>query len=1090
MEDYKSIIQALRRYRRRIVVARTANRLALVLTLFSIFSLVAFGAFAVFPWTLLPLAWVIVVAASALAIVGVVTFAVVRKPSFIEVAEAVDAQRPDKHVSIRIAFELGADEIVGTSRELRERAVAETVSALELFPRHLKGIHRRNRYYVAAVSIVAFAVSAVFMDPSLYSYRALPMTMFQSPTANLYPGRATVPRGAVLQLRCSPDDVVYPSARVSMRPLDERKTMRRFLSSSENGDFVFTTDPLTRSHEYWFSLGGVVFGPETIDVVEPPILKSIRLTVTPPRYTGRKIDTLKDGRGSLAAYAGTKVGFSLQSHFPLGKAEYVPVRGDTLGLSIVGAEASGEVTVWRPHSYSFSLSDTLGQRNDSLPEFFVDIIPDYPPSVRILRPGRNASLSVAMRETLWVEGSDDLGIREMELQWRVSTDDSLRRWDIAPPQRNKLVRRELVWELTDAGLYPGDTVFYWAMVRDSKPYGTPQRALSDTFWYRIPSFAEIHEDVVRKEDMAGRQLSAVHEQQGSMQEQLERFIRTAKGKEQLSWEEKKIMEDLQKNHENQVDSLQSAVEALQDAVSQMKEEGLLNEDVVRRMDEVKDAIQDLVEEYGDSVLFKPDEDNAEMSWSDVRDAVEKMQEMLPDLQERLESAMQYLDMLKQDRELAQLAARAENLSQQQARLAETSEKDRLRRERELLNEVGDLLEDVDNSMSEASRSEPESLEAVEENAKKMQQMVSDGSMPDVESMSRMSADLQSMSQQLNSMLSSAMATQMMKDREMLLGMAGDALDLAEWQEELQSTRSSSVGEAESQMTAAAQQAIKEALRKTVSQLDSLTSTPPALLQDIVREADQTESAMENALSGMRGNMPGQENRMSQAANGLKGLAGSFLSSANAMQNRCNSGSCSNPQGAGGLMPGLRKLSGKQAAVNAATGELLRQMMGGEGRPGSGNKPGEGGKAARQAAQNAQEGIAKQLRELADQYGGQSGDERLEERMKELEEEARRLARMLENPKEQVRERQDRFLVRLLQTTLSTRKQGEGKQERKSRTAETIYAEKNQDAPGAIVRDIDTFQRIRSRALEGNYPDDYRRTVQAYFDSLGVLFLKE
>jgi uncharacterized protein YukE len=297
-------------------------------------------------------------------------------------------------------------------------------------------------------------------------------------------------------------------------------------------------------------------------------------------------------------------------------------------------------------------------------------------------------------------------------------------------------------------------------------------------------------------------------------------------------------------------------------------------------------------------------------------------------------------------------------------------------------------------------------------------------------------------------------------------------------------------ETERHMAAAAQQAIKEALRKTVSKLDSLTSTPPALLQDIVREADRTETAMESALSGMRGNMPGDERRMSQAATGLKGLAGSFLSSANAMQERCNSGSCSNPQGGGGLMPGLRKLSGKQAAVNAATGELLRQMMGGEGRPGSGGRPGEGGKAAREAAQKAQEGIAKQLRELADQYGGQSGDEGLKKRMKELEEEARRLARMLENPKERVRERQDRFLVRLLQTTLSTRKQGEGKEDRKSRTAESIYAENNEETPGAIVRDIDTFQRIRSRALEGNYPDDYRRTVQAYFDSLGVLFLKE
>jgi hypothetical protein len=29
-----------------------------------------------------------------------------------------------------------------------------------------------------------------------------------------------------------------------------------------------------------------------------------------------------------------------------------------------------------------------------------------------------------------------------------------------------------------------------------------------------------------------------------------------------------------------------------------------------------------------------------------------------------------------------------------------------------------------------------------------------------------------------------------------------------------------------------------------------------------------------------------------------------------------------------------------------------------------------------------------------------------------------------------------------------------------------------------------------KALDGNFPDSYRAIVQAYFDSLGVLFLQE
>ena len=115
---------------------------------------------------------------------------------------------------------------------------------------------------------------------------------------------------------------------------------------------------------------------------------------------------------------------------------------------------------------------------------------------------------------------------------------------------------------------------------------------------------------------------------------------------------------------------------------------------------------------------------------------------------------------------------------------------------------------------------------------------------------------------------------------------------------------------------------------------------------------------------------------------------------------------------------------------------------------------------------------------------------MNKRMEELEKEARKIASMLEQPREEITERQDRLLSRMLQTTLSLHRQNEGKEERKSVAAETVFTENKINPPGENFDDPDTFYMLRRRALGGNFPESYRNAINAYFDSLGVLFLKK
>jgi len=174
-----------------------------------------------------------------------------------------------------------------------------------------------------------------------------------------------------------------------------------------------------------------------------------------------------------------------------------------------------------------------------------------------------------------------------------------------------------------------------------------------------------------------------------------------------------------------------------------------------------------------------------------------------------------------------------------------------------------------------------------------------------------------------------------------------------------------------------------------------------------------------------------------------------------------------------------------------TADLLRGMMRGAGN-GEGMHPGEGGgeaaQQARRAAQQAQQAIADQLQQLAEKYGKEAG-ESMRSRVGDLEEEARRMAAMLSRPTAEITERQDRFLARMLETTLSMHRQGEGKEEWKSRTAEKTMSEVLVSEPGKAFKDVDAFHLLRQKAFNGNFPEAYRAALRAYFEALSERYLK-
>jgi hypothetical protein len=1102
-KDFSIVMRYLHGLRRMALVRAVARQSATLCAVIFFSCTAAQVLFAVFPWTILPIIWDILVAGLGIgtgAIACILFF--FRRPDMGGIARLAEKRAGCAHPWLSLSIELMDPDAQG-SPDLKNAAVEKARESLALMPSKTPlSRSDRNAFILLAVSCVAFAVTAVFLDPVCARYWKTPFSYFTPVRATILPGTVCVPSGSSCILQLSPRGEQFPSCRLTVSDCEGAPEKSVLLAAGDSGRFSMQLDSMTASVAYKFTIGNTSFPADTIRVVPRPFLARLQVRVMPPSYTGIKPADLLDGQGNFTAYPGTRVHFSIGAPQPLKRALFVSLNRDTVPFAVSGCDASGDLVVSSRRTYTFAFTDTLSQTSDSVPFFSIDVIPDDPPFIAVVKPGKSRDCTPAMRETLYVEATDDIGLASIGVHTRKNSDSPETFFTRDLPQRDsirKLVRIELPLGLSGLSLYPGDTLFYWASACDNRTYGGHQCTVSDTFFFRVPTFEEIHERIAAEQDYTEHALSAARKRNDGLQQSLDNLMKSSQGKQPMSWEQKQVLKDLKEGMAQQADSLSKAIESFKEAVEKIKQQDAAPSSLLSKMDEVQKALDDLRKQYGDSLLFDMPKNADNVSLNDLRENLEKFKKTLPDLAKRLENTLKFLQMLKRDQELARMAGDAQRLAREQQEVASSPQGGNcLSKQENVCNGVDGLLKDIDRAAEKSGDSalfSKEQLPALGQLCplqKNMRSGLAGKNMPGKDDMNSMSGSLMSLSDNLSGMQSCAMAKRFAIERETLMDMAHDALSMSQWQESI--TNNSRLPSGSAGETAALEQALRNSCRSSMEKMNDLAMVPPRSLLAIKRSFDSADASVDEALSLLSSGGRLMLSREPEARfNDLAKTVLDALALLNSQQQ--NSGS-----GMSGMMSGLRRLSSKQAMLNAATGGLLRSMLGqnGEsegsegagGREGGRGKEGRAGEKAREEARQAQKAIADELKRLADKYGKEAGAS-VDKKTRELEEEARRLSNMFDNPSQELRDRQDRFLSRLLETAVSQHRQDEGKEERVSQSAKIVFEPQQEKASGpASSFDLDTYFRLRQKAFSGNFPESYRLSVKNYFDSLGVLFLKE
>jgi hypothetical protein len=310
-------------------------------------------------------------------------------------------------------------------------------------------------------------------------------------TIAVQPGDTKIPAGSALRIRA-----LLKSRGSSMHGMSPSLVVtangeERTVSMPADGDgYQFGLASVDRSFKYKVVVGSVASPVYSVTALFPPRVRRIDLHYEYPSFSGLAPRTDEDS-GDVYGPAGTQVRVRIHADKAIANGRLALRRGTNLPLVATGdgvAEAS--FTLSKDDSYRISLADIDGLSSTGDTEYFIRIMDDRPPEVRILRPSADQSITPLEEVSIEARADDDYGIARFELVYAVpgGHERSTPFASITGTNVAKLGKYLLAAE--DLKVQPGDVITYYARAVDIGRGKKPTETRSDIFFLEVKPFGE------------------------------------------------------------------------------------------------------------------------------------------------------------------------------------------------------------------------------------------------------------------------------------------------------------------------------------------------------------------------------------------------------------------------------------------------------------------------------------------------------------------------------------------------------------------------------------------------------------------------
>ncbi len=441
------------------------------------------------------IAIVSVTAVGSIAVMAVIWRRRPALPAIREFARLVEERVPSLEDRLATAADLLGQPDGGTPPSLVRAALLHDTAARvdEIAPDAIISDEslRRATWQAAVAAVVLVAAGAFLVAPASRALRAA--WLFASPSGlsfHVDPGNVRVRPATPLTIR-----VQAAGSTGSLVPDLEARigdaVRREAMTPDGAGRFSTTFASVPSSFTYRATLAGRHSPDYRVTLLEPPRIAGIDLTYAFPEFT-RMAPRSETDSGDVYAPAGTRVQVAVRaqtSTAPIASA-HLTLRNGTVVPLAPGPNGAwtGELVVSADDGYRVELKDTDGLSNENASEYFVRMLDDRPPEVRIVRPGSDRQVTPLEEVDVEARADDDHGVAKLELVYaaRGGVEHVVPLGGGDAPT----VTGHHTIPLEELDVRPGDFVTFYARATDVGRGKRPSVARSDIFFLEVTPFAD------------------------------------------------------------------------------------------------------------------------------------------------------------------------------------------------------------------------------------------------------------------------------------------------------------------------------------------------------------------------------------------------------------------------------------------------------------------------------------------------------------------------------------------------------------------------------------------------------------------------
>ena len=873
--------------------------------------------------------------------------------------------------------------------------------------------------------------------------------------------------------------------------------VKEVLRPGKDGAFRFAIPSIRYTTEYFASIEDSKSLVYKITVTDKPLIRTFRLAITPPAYTGERPSEQTDN-GNISAIKGTLVAISLESNKELSEASLEFMQGMNIPLEVSGTSASGNFRVMGDNEYYIKLTDTKGYTNTSPVKYSIRASFDAPPEITMVSPDSNTALPRSQRQDLSLLVSDDFGFSGLNLHYRISKSKEKatiqQNFTSVPIPFNKSVKEtgvDYTWSLSRLYLTQGDEVTYYIEVLDNDQVSGPKSARTREYIVRVPTLEELFATGEKKQEEIQKELSEVLKEAEQLQKDMEKLSKDMKSdKKELSFDEKEKLEKMIQNYEKLQQKAEQLSEKMDEAQKNMQENNMLSPQTMEKFQELQQMLKDISTEEMKKLMEKMSNNLQNLNRKEAQQNLENMKMDEEQFKKSIERTMNLLKRIQVEQKIDELMKRAENLNEQLEKMQnETKNADQKQMEQlaKKQDEIKKQMESLEKEMQDLRDKMKDMKDMPNEQASDLQKELEKQQNPELsddakenlqqgqkqqamQNQMQMSKNMQKMQKGLKELQNSVNQANQMQTMADMMKIISDIVDLSKQQEELKKKTQNGSPSALMNKEMREQDNLRRNLDKTLNKLGELSQKTFAVSPEMAKSLGDAKREMNQALD----NMQNRNNR--QASNDQGEAMASLNQAANLMQDAMAQMMQQGGGGQGGmmsLMQQMAQMAGQQMQLN----QQMQDMM-----KGNNGQMTQEQMSQMQRLRQEQESIKKSLNQMNKEAKSTGKSKSIPANLDKLSQEMQEVISDMRTGKfnDELVKKQDKILSKMLDATRSINERDYEK-DRESFTGTNV----KKNSPGSL--DLKGDKRDRSysdninKALQGGFTKDFEDLTRKYYN---------